>query len=175
MTDARQEVRLDPVAKGVRGAAQEGHVEDPSGQDQQLDGARQAASGERRPQEALSIPLHDLKWPLGGWLRLVGGRSEQAPFDSWAGPLYGSAAYDGPNGLHVIVTIDSTPRFGPLLHCSISHHKRDPFWHEIKAMREVFIPTNIDAMMMLPKAADYVNLHPHTFHVVQCPSAWDMQ
>ena len=48
-------------------------------------------------------------------------------------------------------------------------------WGEVCVMREVFIPTNIDAMMMLPKRADYVNLHPHTFHVVQCPSAWDMQ
>jgi len=85
------------------------------------------------------------------------------------------AAYAAPNGLRVIVTIDITAKFGPLLHTSISHHKRDPFWHEIKAMREVFFPTNIDAMIMLPKAADYVNLHEHAFHVVQCPTAWDMR
>lgn len=114
---------------------------------------------------------------MGGWLRLIDGRTDATPFETWAGPLLGSAAYDGPkgSGLHVIVTIDNTPRFGPLLHCSISHPRRDPFWHEIKAMREVFFPSDVDAMMLLPRSSDYVNVHPHTFHVVQTPSAWDMR
>lgn len=173
MTDARQEVREHPVPQDVRGAAQTRHVEDASGQDLERGGARPTA--QERRQEALSIPLHDLKWPLGGWLRLIDGRNEQAPFETWAGPLLGSAAYDGPNGLRIIVTIDSTPRFGPLLHCSISYRRRDPFWSEIKAMRQVFFPPDVDAMMMLPKEGDYVNVHEHTFHVVQTPSAWDMR
>ena len=88
--------------------------------------------------------------------------------------MHASAAYDGPKGMRIIVTVDST-RFGPLLHCSISYHHRDPFWSEIKAMREVFFPPDVDAMMMLPRSSDYVNVHEHTFHVVQTPSAWDMR
>jgi len=30
-------------------------------------------------------------------------------------------------------------------------------------------------MMMLPREADYVNLHPHTFHLVQTPERWGLQ
>jgi hypothetical protein len=85
------------------------------------------------------------------------------------------AAYDGPNGLGVVATIDNTPRFGPLLHVSISHHRRDPFWTEIKALREVFFPDDVDAMMMLPQPQDYVNLHPHAFHVIQTPERWGLR
>ena len=28
-----------------------------------------------------------------------------------------------------------------------------------------FSPPDIDVMMMLPRESDYVNLHPHTFHL----------
>jgi hypothetical protein len=89
--------------------------------------------------------------------------------------LHAVWALGGPNGLGVIVTIDNTPRFGSLLHVSISHHRRDPLWSEIKALREVFFPPDIDVMMMLPRESDYVNLHPHTFHLIQTPERWDLR
>ena len=87
----------------------------------------------------------------------------------------GKASYFGPNGLTVIVSYDRTPRWGPLLHASISHHKRDPFWHEIKAMRQAFFPADIDVMMVLPQAGDYVNVHEHCFHLWQTPQEWGLQ
>lgn len=88
--------------------------------------------------------------------------------------VMGSAAYDGPNGVKVIVSLDRTPKWGPLLHASISHRRRDPYWHEIKAMRETFFPADIDAMMVLPKAEDYVNVHEHCFHLWQTPQSWGL-
>jgi hypothetical protein len=118
----------------------------------------------------LSIPAGDVKWPTGGWLK-----ARDTPGVIQSLDIGGYATYDGPNGLGVIVTIDNTPRFGPLLHVSISHHRRDPLWSEIKTLREVFFPSDIDVMMMLPRESDYVNLHPHTFHLVQTPERWDLR
>lgn len=80
----------------------------------------------------------------------------------------------GKYGLRVLVTIDPTPH-GRLLHVSISHKHRYPTWEEIKAVREAIYPADIDVMMMLPQEADYVNLHPNTFHLWQTPREWGVQ
>jgi hypothetical protein len=143
-----------------------------------IDGLRDWTERARRAQAAvtsptLSVPQHDLAWPLGGWLRFVSGHP--AGLEPIAGDVLGMASYSGPNGLRLVCTIDNTRQFGPLLHCSISHRRRDPFWDEIRTMREVFFPEDMDAMMVLPRKADYVNLHEHTFHVVQTPTAWGMR
>jgi hypothetical protein len=118
----------------------------------------------------LAIPADDVKWPLGGWLKV-----HETPGIIDRPDTSGQAAYEGPNGLTVLATIDNTPRFGPLLHVSLSYRKRDPFWSEIKAAREAFFPPDIDVMMMLPRESDYVNLHPHTFHLIQTPERWGLQ
>ena len=118
----------------------------------------------------LSIPPGDVKWPLGGWLK-----PRETPNIVGQLDVSGHAVYEGPNHLAVVVTIDNTPRFGPLLHVSLSYSRRDPFWSEIKAAREAFFPSDVDVMMMLPREADYVNLHPHTFHLVQTPERWGLQ
>jgi hypothetical protein len=118
----------------------------------------------------LSIPEGNVKWPLGGWLKLRATPGIVQRLD-----ISGHATYDGPNGLGVVVTIDNTPRFGPLLHASISHHRRDPLWSEIKAMRAAFFPADIDVMMVLPAESDYVNLHEHAFHLVQTPERWSLR
>jgi hypothetical protein len=162
------------VAEGVRGAAQEGHVQDTRRQDQQLDGGRPSSPVNAPHQEALrllEIPQRDVRWPLGGWLKFTNG----TPLDLANGLVLGMANYVGPNNLTVIVTCDRTPRWGPLLHASISHRRRDPFWDEIKAMREAFFPADIDAMMVLPQAGDYINLHEHCFHLWQTPQAWGLK
>ena len=118
----------------------------------------------------LAIPPGDVRWPLGGWLR-----RRPAPDFRFSGDVGGAAAYDGPKGLRVIVSLDITRQFGTLLHTSLSYASRDPTWAEIKALRQAFFPDTVDAMMMLPASQDYVNLHPHTFHVVQCPERWGLR
>ena len=120
-----------------------------------------------------------LPWPLGGWL--VRDRESEdelrrvTSLGSEHAPTRAIRVYAAPGSLKLICTIDITPRFGDLLHCSISHRKRDPYWSEIKAMREAFYPPNIDVMMMLPAESDYVNLHEHAFHLQQCPERWGLR
>lgn len=76
------------------------------------------------------------------------------------------------HGLVVIATLDNTDRWGPLLHVSMSYSDHDPKWAEIRAIKDFFYGDLRDAMMILPKSAEYVNLHPHTFHLWECPEGW---
>lgn len=79
-----------------------------------------------------------------------------------------------PTNFVVTAGLEGTERFGVLMHVSMSYPAHDPTWEEIKAVRALFFPSQIDAMMLLPKAGDYVNVHPHCFHLWQTPQAWDM-
>lgn len=74
----------------------------------------------------------------------------------------------------VTATLDETPHFGTLLHVAMSYPDHDPSWPEIKLVRAAFFPKEIDVIMVLPKEGDYVNVHPHCFHLWQAPEAWDM-
>ena len=80
----------------------------------------------------------------------------------------------GDIGLKVLASVERTPH-GTLLHVSTSYDNRDPDWYEIRAIREAFFPLDLDAMMVLPRAEDYVNIHHHTFHLWQTPSEWGMR
>lgn len=78
-------------------------------------------------------------------------------------------AYRGP--IHVvIVSLDHT-QHGTLLHASISRSDADPTWETIKALKAVVFGDK-DAMMVLPKAELYCNIHEHCFHLWQIPTDW---
>lgn len=68
--------------------------------------------------------------------------------------------------------IHPDPKFNALLHVSMSYPDHDPSWEEIKMVRAVFFPRDVDAMMILPRAGNYVNKHEHCFHLWQCPGEW---
>jgi hypothetical protein len=78
------------------------------------------------------------------------------------------------DGMLVLGSMDHTPH-GLLLHLSCSYHDKDPSWAELKAIKAAFYGDRIDAAMILPKAEDYVNEHPHCFHFWQLPVAWGIQ
>jgi hypothetical protein len=76
----------------------------------------------------------------------------------------------GLDDLSVIGSKDPT-RHGELLHVSIARQDRYPSWDEILAVKEAFFG-DVDAMMVLPKKSDYVNIHNHCFHLWQTPAEW---
>lgn len=82
-----------------------------------------------------------------------------------------SGVWDGGDGMRVIASSDEN-QHGTLLHVSLSYPDRNPSWEDIKQVRGAFYAEDIDCMMVLPKTADYVNLHPHTFHIWQTPVEW---
>ncbi len=94
--------------------------------------------------------------------------------DSRDGAMF--ATFDGPykkNALRVIVSLDTNPH-GDLLHVSLSHHDHLPSWESVRMVKGAFFG-DVDACMLLPKAEDYVNFHPYTFHLWQLPVRWGIQ
>lgn len=79
--------------------------------------------------------------------------------------------YRASDGMRIIASLDGTPH-GRLLHVSLSYADRDPSWEDIRAVRDAFYPEDVDVMMVLPRAADYVNVHEHCFHLWQTPTVW---
>ena len=53
------------------------------------------------------------------------------------------------------------------LHLSISRHDRDPSWGEIATVRYRLLPLDVSFAILLPPLAEYVNIHPFTFHLWQ--------
>lgn len=52
-------------------------------------------------------------------------------------------------------------------HLSISRPDRDPTWQEIRDARYKLIPNAVTMAMLLPPQEEYVNVHPHCFHLWQ--------
>ncbi len=57
----------------------------------------------------------------------------------------------------------------------MSYPDRDPDWATIRAIRDLFYPSTVDVMMVLPRAEDYVNIHRHVFHLWQTPTVWGLR
>lgn len=117
-------------------------------------------------QGQLDFPLGDVNLASGLKLRFKG----LLPVDELE--TVGLMALYERDGLRVMASMDHTPRWGPLLHVSLSHRGSDPTWVEIRQVKDAFFGDQVDAMMVLPRAEDYVNHHPHTFHLWQCPEGW---
>lgn len=77
--------------------------------------------------------------------------------------------------LKVFASLDVTPKWGALLHVSVSFPDTDPDWALVKAVKAGFFGDGADAMIVLPRAADYVNVHKHCFHLWQMPEGWGIR
>lgn len=72
--------------------------------------------------------------------------------------------------LRVIAAMESFKNgHGPLLHVSFSHPDRIPDWDTIRVIKDAFFGDDVAAVMVLPKAAEYVNRHPYTHHLWEDP------
>jgi hypothetical protein len=87
----------------------------------------------------------------------------------------GMAVYVARTGMLVMATVDATVRFGDLLHCSISYRDRNPSWREIRLVKDAFYGADRDAMIVLPRERDYINVHQHCFHLWEMPQAWGIR
>lgn len=82
-------------------------------------------------------------------------------------------AYVSDEGLRILYSKDQV-QHGKLLHLSISHKDRYPSWDEIVETKTV-IMGDIDVMMILPKAIDYVNISENCFHLWETPKEWGVR
>ena len=130
---------------------------------------------ETKQRRLLKLPRGDLRLPDGRTLRKIIGydiRKVAANVETSEGILASGGWSHQPTGLVVSATSDETERWGPLLHISMSYPNHDPKWEEIKALRELFFPKDVDVAMILPTEKFYVNAHPHCFHLWQMGTTW---
>src|SRR3954471_20369720 len=123
----------------------------------------------------MKLPKKDVKLPDGRVLRrVIGYDLSKIPSNKTTqGSFLESAGWQHiPTRLVVSAGIEDTGRWGPLLHISMSYPDHDPTWEEIKVLREAFFPMDTDVAMILPRMADFVNVHPHCFHLWQTPEMW---
>lgn len=127
----------------------------------------------------LAVPHTDLRLPDGRWLRRW-QRDDPRLRRVWESGMRDVEGWSGPKRLIVVCSLDWEDRLGALLHVSMSYQERDPPWSDIKLIRALFYPDDIDVMMMLPRAEDYVSGVPdprvgmdsHVFHLQQTPERW---
>lgn len=72
------------------------------------------------------------------------------------------AAFVSASGCSVIVEHELL-----LWHLSIAHPDRYPTWDEIADARYRLVPDDVTMAMLLPPSDEYVNEHPHCFHLWQ--------
>lgn len=75
-------------------------------------------------------------------------------------------------GLKILYSMDRT-QHGDLRHFSVSRPERYPNWDEILQVKNLLLG-DIDAMMVMPKKRDYVNLSKNCFHVWETPKEWNI-
>lgn len=112
--------------------------------------------------------------PTGDPIRLSTGQL-LSPHERLEQPFSKGWRYLAPGRLSVIATVDDTEKWGNLLHVSVSLPDRLPGWPLLKAIREAFYGDDIDVMMVLPRRADYVNVHEFCMQFWQTPEAWGMR
>lgn len=86
----------------------------------------------------------------------------------------GSRAWTARGGLRIIAADEPylDGRFGDLRHISFSRPNTLPTWRDVRLVKDTFYGDEAEAMLVLPRARDYTNLHPYTHHLWQIPEPW---
>ena len=66
--------------------------------------------------------------------------------------------------MDVLVSIDEMDD-ARILHVSVTHKTRLPSWAELVEVKDLFIGRDVEAVQILPPAAEYVNLHRNCLHL----------
>lgn len=77
----------------------------------------------------------------------------------------GTQAYVSPESMCTVLVSHTE---GAGWHISVAHPWRAPSWNEIASARYQLVPDGAYMAMYLPPAAEYVNLHEHCFHLMEC-------
>lgn len=77
----------------------------------------------------------------------------------------GAHAWQHPNGLRVVISLDELDRDELWLHLSVSRSDRLPSWEDLKFVKDALIGRNHEAIQVLPKDSEYVNIHRFCLHL----------
>lgn len=93
-------------------------------------------------------------------------------FKGWAEPpsnIDAAALFTHKSGLAVFASVDemfdNAGESCEWVHLSISRQDRLPSWDDLKGVKKMFLGDHREAVQVLPKAEDYINLHPFCLHL----------
>ena len=102
--------------------------------------------------------------------RIVDSRAQETKRrpvpDSWEpfdGPL-GLEGYES-GGLRVLLSVDRMDDGQRWLHVSLSRARTLPTWEDLKLVKDIFVGRNHEAVQVLPRDEDYVNMMPYCLHL----------
>lgn len=73
--------------------------------------------------------------------------------------------YELANGMTVIESDGGETAHGEWLHVSASFPDRMPSWDDLGMLKRILIGPDADAIIVLPKQRQYVNIHPNCLHL----------
>lgn len=65
----------------------------------------------------------------------------------------------------VMLSVDEIECGQQWLHLSVSHPHKNPSWHTIKEVKELFMPKDKYAIQMIAPKSEHINIHEHCFHL----------
>ena len=106
--------------------------------------------------------IPELPTPPRGWeLVAAQGRHPTDPDD------LGGAAYVNRDSRLKVIRSKATYSDGDWVHVSLSRPNRLPTWGDLKLVKQAFLG-DVTALQILPKASNYVNIHPFCLHLWYC-------
>lgn len=72
------------------------------------------------------------------------------------------------SGLEVFESTDTLSDGKHYMHLSISHPDRYPTWDELLMAKAEFLTDEQEAIQVLPRKSEYVNVDKHCFHLWYC-------
>lgn len=76
-----------------------------------------------------------------------------------------SHAFAHVSGLAVMSSLATMANGTRWMHISCSRKNKLPSWEDLKAIKRWFIGDDAPAVQVLPREADYVNIHPNCLHL----------
>lgn len=104
--------------------------------------------------------IPELPAPPRGW-ELIAAEGP-GPLDS-----AGGAAYVNRDSRLKVIRSKATYSDGNWVHVSLSRSNRLPTWGDLKVVKQAFLG-DVTAIQVLPKAQNFVNVHPFCLHLWHC-------
>lgn len=80
----------------------------------------------------------------------------------------GICMYKGRAGLRVFFSVMRERDGRRWLHVSFSRKEGIPDWGDVRAVKDLFIGRDKEALQVFPPEDEYVNFHPRTLHLWHC-------
>lgn len=114
------------------------------------------------------MPLDDVLRPDQVLPRIIPSTWHREPHPMGPGADREVAVFRHDSGMAVLISAARHQDGRRWLHVSVSRRNRLPSWEDLRQVKDVWIGQDRVAVQVLPRARDYVNIHPFCLHLWCC-------